>query len=149
MRACPYDPSMTRARATRPPAELVAAIVLSYVVGIGQILVGIVLVFVRYVPDLNGAERFAVTLVGALTMLLGLLVVSLASGLGRARRDARVLLTVLMSVSIALAVYLLLVDGGDLWFRVVDVAVTAGVILVLWTGRVARFFARTGGARTG
>jgi hypothetical protein len=82
-------------------------------------------------------------------MLLGLLVVSLASGLGRARRDARVLLTVLMSISIGLGVYLLIVDSGDLWFRLIDIAITAAVIAVLWTGRVARFFARTVGARTG
>jgi hypothetical protein len=90
-----------------------------------------------------------VTLVGALTMLLGLLVVSLASGLGRARRDARVLLTVLMSVSAALGVYVLITSPGDLWFRLIDVVITAAVIAVLWTGRVARFFARSDGARTG
>lgn len=140
---------MTRVRVERPPAELVAAIVLSYVVGIGQILVGIALVFVRYLPDLDGPERFIVTMVGALTMLLGLLVVSLASGLGRARRDARVLLTVLMSASIALGVAVLIVAPDDVWFHVVDLAITAAVIVVLWTGRVARFFARSDGARTG
>ena len=140
---------MTRARAARPPAELVVAIVLSYVVGIGQILVGIALVFVRYLPDLDGTERFIVTMVGALTMLLGLLVVSLASGLGRARRDARVLLTVLMGVSAALGVSVLITAGDDVWFRAIDVAITAAVIAVLWTGRVARFFARSDGARTG
>ncbi|GAA0440582.1 hypothetical protein GCM10009543_40550 [Leifsonia naganoensis] len=122
---------------------------LSYVVGIGQIAAGIVLVFVRYADGLDGTERFIVTLVGALTMLLGLLVVSLASGLGRARRDARVLLTVLMSVSAALGVYVLVTSPGDLWFRLIDVVVTAAVIAVLWTGRVARFFARSDGARTG
>lgn len=140
---------MTRVRVERPPAELVVAIVLSYVVGIGQILVGIALVFVRYLPDLDGSERFIVTMVGALTMLLGLLVVSLASGLGRARRDARVLLTVLMSASIALGVTVLIVAPDDVWFHVVDLAITAAVIVVLWTGRVARFFARSDGARTG
>ncbi|WP_025157917.1 hypothetical protein [Leifsonia aquatica] len=140
---------MTRVRVERPPAELVVAIVLSYVVGIGQILVGIALVFVRYLPDLDGPERFIVTMVGALTMLLGLLVVSLASGLGRARRDARVLLTVLMSASIALGVAVLIVAPDDVWFHAVDLAITAAVIVVLWTGRVARFFARSDGARTG
>ncbi|GIT78637.1 hypothetical protein LLS1_03060 [Leifsonia sp. LS1] len=140
---------MTRARAARPPAELVVAIVLSYVVGIGQILVGIALVFVRYLPDLDGTDRFVVTLIGALTMLLGLLVVSLASGLGRARRDARVLLTALMGVSAALGVYVLVTAGDDVWFRGIDVAITGAVIVVLWTGRVARFFARSDGARTG
>jgi hypothetical protein len=128
---------------------LVVAIVLSYVVGIGQILVGIALVFVRYLPDLDGTERFIVTMVGALTMLLGLLVVSLASGLGRARRDARVLLTVLMGASAALGVSVLITAGDDVWFRGIDVVITAAVIAVLWTGRVARFFARSDGARTG
>ncbi|MFJ3394603.1 hypothetical protein [Leifsonia aquatica] len=140
---------MTRVRVERPPAELIVAIVLSYVVGIGQIAAGIVLMFVRYADGLDGTERFVVTLVGALTMLLGLLVVSLASGLGRARRDARVLLTVLMSVSAALGVYVLITSPGDLWFRLIDVVVTVAVIAVLWTGRVARFFARSDGARTG
>lgn len=140
---------MTRVGAPRPPAELVVAIVLSYVVGIGQIVAGIVLVFVRYLPGLDGTQRFTVTLAGALTMLLGLLVVSLASGLGRARRDARVLLTVLMSASIAVGVTALIAALGDVWFLLADLVLTAAVIVVLWTGRVAPFFARSDGARIG
>ncbi|MFF1633413.1 hypothetical protein [Leifsonia sp. NPDC058248] len=32
--------------------------------------------------------------------------------------------------------------------QVIDIMLSAAVIIVLWTGRAARFFARTGGERT-
>ncbi|PJJ65619.1 hypothetical protein [Compostimonas suwonensis] len=135
---------------TRPPAELLVATVLSYIAGIAEIVLGILLIFVRYVPDIDDTgDREIVTIVGAATVLLGLFVVSLASGLTRGRRDARILLTVLFSISFVLGLVVLFADADDAWFRVVDLAITAGIVCVLWTGRVARFFARSGGARTG
>lgn len=140
---------MTDDTPARPPAELIVAVVLSYIAGVAQIVLGILMIFVRYVPDLSPTERFVFTVTGAITVLLGLLVISLAAGLTRARRDARLWLTVLFGVGLGLAILVLLVDTDDLWIQVVNLVMTAGLIVLLWTGRVARFFARTGGARTG
>lgn len=139
---------MTDDQPVRPPAELVVAVVLTYIAGVAQIVLGILLIFVRYVPDIGASARFVVTVGGAVTVLLGLLVISLASGLTRARRDARVLLTVLFSIGLALAILVLLADASDVWIQVLNLAITAGLIVLLWTGRVARFFARSGGARS-
>lgn len=136
-------------RESRIPVELLLSVVLSYIVGVVQILAGIALIFVRYIDGLSAGERTVVTVVGASTILLGLLVISLASGLTRGRRDARIWLTVLIGLSLGGGVVVLLSDGGVTMFRLIDLAISAAVIAVLWTGRAARFFARTAGARTG
>ncbi|MFF2371300.1 hypothetical protein [Agromyces sp. NPDC058110] len=131
----------------RPPAELVVAVVLGYVTGIVQILAGIAVMFGRYLPDTSATERFVVTVVGACVVLLGLFVITIAAGLTRARRDARVLVTVLLGLTIALDA-VILIASPDQWFVIVDLVLVAGAITVLWTGRTARFFARSAGART-
>lgn len=135
---------MTLHAASRPPAELRMVAVLSFIAGIAQIVAGVLVIFVRYVSGVDATERSVVTIVGAATVLVGLLVVSLASGLLRARRDARILLTVLFGLSFASGGFELVTDADHVWFRMLDLTVTAGIVVVLWTGRVARFFAHTG-----
>ncbi|SIO27542.1 hypothetical protein [Agromyces cerinus] len=132
----------------RPPPELVVAVVLGYLNGVVAVLVGIALMFARYLPDIVDGERLIVTIVGACTVLLGLFVIAIAAGLTRARQDARVLVTVLLGITIALDVVILLASPG-LWFVLVDLVLAAAAITVLWTGRTARFFAHTAGARPG
>ncbi|ANJ26065.1 hypothetical protein [Agromyces aureus] len=142
-------PSAEALRAPRrPPPELIVAVVLGYVTGVAQILAGIAVMFGRYLPDTNAAERLVVTVTGACVVLLGLFVITIASGLTRARRDARVLVTALLGVTIALDV-VILIASPDLWFVIVDLVLVAAAITVLWTGRTARFFAHTSGGRTG
>ena len=131
------------------PSELTISVILSYLVGVLQILAGIALIFVRYADGLTAVERTVVTIVGACTILLGLLVCALASGLTRARRDARLFLTILISITIALGIVVLVSDGEVTAFRIADLAISAAVIIVLWTGRVARSFAHTADERTG
>lgn len=130
----------------RPPAELVGAVVICYIAGVLEILAGILLLFVRYGDGLADVERTVITIVGAATIMLGLLVISLGSGLTRARRDARALLTALFAVSTALGLIVVLTDGAVTVFRIVDLAVSVAVIVVLWTGRTARYF-RDGSSR--
>jgi cation-transporting ATPase E len=124
------------------PAEVIVGAVICYVAGILQILAGIVLLFVRYVGGLGDAESTVVTIAGAVTILVGLLVISLASGLTRARRDARAMLTVLLGVSFAFGVFVVLTGGAATVFRLLDVLVSGGLVAMMWTGRTARFFAR-------
>ncbi len=141
---------MSNVAPTGPPGELVVATVLTYVAGVLGILLGILLMFIRYLPNLEHSPVGSiVTIVGASTVLLGLFVIALASGLTRGRRDARILLTVLFSISFALGVLVFVLDPDDVWFRLVDLILSAGIVVVMWTGRVARFFARSEDARTG
>ncbi|GAA1963096.1 hypothetical protein GCM10009717_32330 [Agromyces allii] len=121
---------------------------LGYVTGVVQILAGITVMFGRYLPDTSAAERLVVTITGACVVLLGLFVITIAAGLTRARRDARVLVTVLLGITIALDV-VILIASPDLWFVLVDLVLVAAAITVLWTGRTARFFAHSAGGRTG
>ncbi|MCD2443088.1 hypothetical protein LQ757_12465 [Agromyces sp. SYSU K20354] len=128
--------------------ELIVAVVLGYLTGIVQILAGIALMFARYLPDTTATERAVFTIVGACTVLLGLFVITIAAGLTRGRRDARVLVTVLLGISIVFDV-VTLVSSPDTWSVIVNVVLKAAVVTVLWTGRTARSFARSDGARTG
>ncbi|KQM82566.1 hypothetical protein [Agromyces sp. Leaf222] len=132
----------------RPPPELVVAVVLGYLTGVAQVIAGIAVMFGRYLPDTNDAERLVVTIVGACIVLLGLFVITIASGLTRARRDARVLVTALLGVTIALDVVILFASP-DQWFVIVDLVLVAAAVTVLWTGRTARFFAHSAGGRSG
>ncbi|MET4157075.1 hypothetical protein [Agromyces sp. PvR057] len=132
----------------RPPAELLAAVVLGYLNGVTQIIAGIALMFSRYLPDTSETERLVITVVGACTVLLGLFMITIASGLTRGRRDARVLVTVLLGIALALDV-VSLIASPDQWFVIAELVLAASAVTVLWTGRTARFFARSAGARTG
>ncbi|MGI9822875.1 DUF7144 family membrane protein [Agromyces sp. Marseille-Q5079] len=141
-------PEPSRPASHRPPAELLAAVVLGYLNGVTQIISGIALMFSRYLPDTSEAERLVITVVGACTVLLGLFMITIASGLTRGRRDARVLVTVLLAIALALDV-VSLIASPDQWFVIAELVLAAAAVTVLWTGRTARFFARSAGARTG
>jgi cation-transporting ATPase E len=135
-------------RSRRVPPELIVAVVICYIVGVLQILAGILLLFVRYADGLDAVERLVITIVGAATIMLGLLVISLASGLTRGRRDARAALTVLLSVSVLLAILAIVAGGQVTVFRSLDLLICLALLAVLWTGRTARFFRRaTSGGR--
>ncbi len=142
------EPGGTRRGTRRPPPELVVAVVLGYLNGVALILSGIVLMFSRYLPDATETERFVITIIGACIVLLGLFMITIAAGLTRARRDARVLVTVLLGIAIALDAAAL-VASPDQWFVIAQVVLAASAVTVLWTGRTARFFSHTEGARTG
>lgn len=128
--------------ARRRPAELLVVVALACLSGAIDVVLGVVLVFDRYVPAFEGdGTRQLVTIAGSITILFGFLEVSLATAVARPDRGARVVLSVLLLVGLGLD---LLVVGvaSDAWYQLIDAAVTVGVIAVLWTGRVARFFAR-------
>ncbi len=136
---------MTNTAATRRrPAELILIVVLIYASAIASIVLGVVMILARYIlPDGDASARAVVTVAGAFVVLIGFMLVSLASGIARGDRNARVLATVLLGISATVSLVSLAVDPEDLWTQIIGVVVDAGVIVVLWTGRVRRFFART------
>jgi hypothetical protein len=84
-----------------------------------------------------------VTIAGAIVVLIGFMLVSLASGITRGDRNARILATVLLGLGVTISLLALIIDPDNLWPQVVGAVVNGGVIVVLWTGRVRRFFAQT------
>ena len=129
---------------TRRPAELTLIVVLVYVSALASIVLGVLLILARYlVDDSETTARTVVTIAGAIVVLIGFMLVSLASGITRGDRSARILATVLLGLGVTISLLALVVDPDNLWPQVVGAVVNAGVIVVLWTGRVRRFFAQT------
>lgn len=125
----------------RPPAPVVWVVVLAYALGVLDIAAGLVLILLRYDEEVRETgNAFTITWWGAAMIISGLFVIAVASGLTRARRDARVLATTAVALSALVAVIDLAIDPEHPWFHFAVIAVSALVILALWTGRSGRFF---------
>ncbi|WP_438853320.1 hypothetical protein [Agromyces sp. M3QZ16-3] len=130
----------TRA-ARRPPKRIIAVVVLTYLAGFVDIALGVLLVLARYDAEVRrDGEQLPVTLLGAALILIGLLTIAMASGLTRARNSARIFVTALMGLSLTTSVLDLVRDADSIWSTLIGAVVPIAVILVLWTGRGARYF---------
>lgn len=127
------------------PGGVTFAVVLMYIGGILQITVGILTIFLRYVPDVAAdGIASAVTLIGAGIILFGLFVVSLASGVARGSRAARLAATIVILLGLVLTgVDLVVAADGDWTGVTLQLVLLAAVILPLWVGRGRRYFALT------
>ncbi|RFA12488.1 hypothetical protein B7R22_15315 [Subtercola boreus] len=129
----------------RRPGVVTLVVVLTYVAGLFDVLLGILAIFARYLPDvIDDGEgiRLVVTLVGAATLLFGLLTIALASGIARGDRVARWCVTGLLLLSFVLtAVYFIAHTGQGPVGMIVQAVISAVVILPLWIGRGGRYFA--------
>ena len=125
----------------RRPAELALIVVVTYLSAAASIVLGVLLILARYaVPEADATARAVITIAGAIVVLIGFMIVSLASGIARGDRKARVLATVLLGLAALVSLISLALDPDDLWAQLIGVVINAGVIAVLWTGRVRRFF---------
>lgn len=135
----PHDPASPR---LRRPIELIVVIVLTYLSALGAVGLGIVVIFARYDEDVIADGVVAhITLLGAGLILLGLLIAAMAGGITRGDRTARSILTVLFGLQVLLHAWSLALNPDDLWGQVFPIAVALASIIVLWTGRTARWFA--------
>jgi len=131
----------------RPPGTVIVVVVLAYVAGVIDILLGILLILLRYADEIeqDGDQR-TVTLLGAGMILFGLLTIALASGLTRGRRGARMLVTVALAGSLLLGLVSLVSDAisepGSAGWSLAGVLLTGGAIAALWFGSAGRFFAK-------
>lgn len=125
---------------TRPPVPVVIVVILVYVSGVLDFLGGIVTILLRYASDVeSGGHQLIVTLLGVAAILLGLLTCAVASGLFRGRRSARLIVTIVLGISLAIAVAQLVTDPTIP--HVLDVLITGLIVAVLWFGRAGRYFA--------
>ncbi|MCU1481443.1 MAG: hypothetical protein JWQ19_2229 [Subtercola sp.] len=138
----------------RAPASVIAVVVLTYIVGVLDILAGILVILLRYADDVDEiGGQLPVTLIGASTLLLGLLTIAVASGLSRGDWMARVAATVIFGITLVIGVLALVVvlialatgsevSASTLVATIVEVVLVAGVIAALYVGPAARYFAR-------
>lgn len=125
------------------PGLVTFAVVLMYIGGIAQIALGILAIFLRYTPEASeDGVALTVTLLGVAMILFGLFVIALASGVARASRASRIGATVVMLLGVLVALVDLVVAGDGDWSGLaVQLVVAAAVIVPLWTGSGARYFA--------
>lgn len=127
------------APATPRPAVVTLAVVLVYIGGFANTSLGILILLARYeVPD---DEVLAVSLVGAATILLGLLTVAGASSLARGSRLARVLLTAYLAVLGVLQGLSLALTDRDLAV-IIPLVATIAVIAAVWIPPTSRRYFR-------
>jgi ABC-type uncharacterized transport system permease subunit len=130
-----------RTERPKPPAAVVLVVVLAYALGVLDIVAGLVLILLRYDAEVRATgNAFTITWWGAGMIIAGLFAIAVASGLTRARRDARVLATIAAGLSAFIAVVYIALDPSYPWFQLAVIAVAVLVILALWTGRSGRFF---------
>ena len=119
------------------PVVLTIAVVLVYLNALASIAVGILVLLSRY--DVPGTDRLPVSLIGAGTILFGLLVLAVASGAGRGSALSRILLTVYIAALLVLAVFTVVSTDGWDWSAILNLAVEAFILVALWVPPVSRF----------
>ncbi|WP_382305961.1 hypothetical protein [Herbiconiux sp. UC225_62] len=128
----------------RRPGLVTFAVVLIYIAGIVEVLVGIGVIFVRYLPEAEAdGLAFPVTVLGAAMIIIGLAVVSLASGVARGSRFARGAITILLLLGLVIDIVDLVLDPDSGPSSLIGQAVVCVVVaLPLWVGPGRRSFAR-------
>ena len=132
-----FDPYAPRKR----PWEVTLAIVLCCIQAIVDVVAGALIVLDRFPAEFASGGVSIVTLVGAATMLLGLFIFTVLSGIARGDRVARIGLTVLLLLDLASDVYLGLTDAGQTPVLIASGILSVVILLVVWTGRSRRYFA--------
>jgi hypothetical protein len=131
---------MTPPTQVRRPVAVTVAIVLVYIGGLLNTALGVLVLLSRY--EVSADLVLPVSLVGAATILLGLLTVAGGSALSRGSRLARILLTAYLSVLVVLQAVAMALTELDPILTVALIAALA-VIAALWIPRDARrYFTR-------
>lgn len=130
----------------RVPKRVIVVVVLAYISGVLDIVAGILLILLRYDDEVERAgDAYAITLVGAAMILIGLLTIAMASGLTRGRNSARIYVTALVSLSVLVSIIDFVRDPSTVWSLAIGGIIAALIILALWAGRSAEFFRRSRG----
>lgn len=132
-------PGIETAPRQRRPVLVTISIVLVYISGVGNTVLGVLVLLSRY--DVQGDDAILTTsLLGAGIILLGLLTIAGASSLSRGSRLARILITLYFGIQTVL--HILTIVDSDTW----DVSTTVQIVLelfaiaVLWLPPGSRYF---------
>jgi hypothetical protein len=132
-----YDPYAPRKR----PWELVVVVVLCWIQAIVAVVTGALLVLNRFPHEFSSGGVTITTLVGAATVLVGLFIIGLASGINKGDRAARIGLTVLLVLDLASDFYLGWLEPDEPLLRLGSGILSIIILIVVWTGRPRRYFA--------
>ncbi|MXS75993.1 hypothetical protein CSIV_10425 [Microbacterium sp. CSI-V] len=130
---------MTSTVEVRRPVPVTVAVVLVYVGGFANTALGVLVLLSRYQVDAD--DVLPVSLVGAATILLGLLTVAGGSSLARGSRLARTLLTAYLSLLVILQGLALALTELDPTIITALLAALA-VIAAIWIPPTARRYFR-------
>ncbi|MCT9820884.1 HAD-IC family P-type ATPase [Microbacterium sp. W1N] len=125
-------------RPLRRPITITVAVALVYLAGLVNALYGLLVLLLRY--DVPGDLVFAFSLIGAGTILFGLLSIGAAAGLSRGSGLSRLYVTVLAVALMLLQVASLVAAQTWSTVSIVQIVVYLAVLTVLWTPPGARFF---------
>ncbi|GAA1935351.1 hypothetical protein GCM10009775_28990 [Microbacterium aoyamense] len=127
------------------PVVVTIAIVLVYITAFASVALGILVLLSRY--EVPGDEVLPVSLLGAAIILLGLLIVAVASGLARGSRFSRTLITIYLVISLALRVTTIVTTDGWQWSAITQGILEIAVLAALWLPPGSRFFANAAQVR--
>ncbi|KTR88303.1 hypothetical protein NS220_16385 [Microbacterium testaceum] len=131
---------MTTPEKARRPVAVTVAIMLVYIGGLLNTALGVLVLLSRY--EVTADLVLPVSLIGAATILLGLLTIAGGSALSRGSRLARILLTAYLSVLVVLQAAAMALTELDATLSAALVAALA-VIAALWIPKNARrYFSR-------
>jgi len=131
---------MTTPENARRPVAVTVAIMLVYIGGLLNTALGVLVLLSRY--EVTVDLVLPVSLIGAATILLGLLTIAGGSALSRGSRLARILLTAYLSALVVLQAAAMLLTELDATLAAALVAALA-VIAALWIpGNARRYFTR-------
>ena len=132
-----FDPYAPRKR----PWELVVVVVLCCIQAVIAVATGVLLILDRLLDEFSAGGVTLVTLAGAATVLVGLFLLTVASGILRGDRVARVGLTVLLVLDLASDFYLGWVEPDEPLLRIGSGILSIVILVIVWTGRSRRYFA--------
>lgn len=117
---------------------MTTAVVLVYLSGLSNALIGILVLLSRYQVD--RASVLPVSLLGAGIILFGLLTIAVASGLSRGRRFARLLVTIYLGIEFVLHVVALASTATWDWAPLAWIVVDLFIVFALWVRPGSRHF---------
>lgn len=131
--------------AARRPVIVSLAVAFVYVTGMLSILLGILVLLSRY-DQTGSGDILAVSLVGAAIILIGLLIIGIASGVARGSRLSRITLTVYLAIQVPLHGLAIATADFD-WIAVAQLVLELFTLVVLWLPPTNRFFRAAADAR--
>ena len=118
-------------------------VVLTYISGISSILGGLLVVLVSRNNSAQaqlGAGGGVLLSAGILSIIIGVVTLVVARGLRHGRRTARLIVTVIMALQIITSVVALFTGASQALSMIVQIAISAAVIALLWSGTAKPFF---------
>ena len=133
---------MAEAAAVKRPIVVSIVAVVAFISGVYDIISGILLIFQANDPEVNAAFGGSAGVLGASigSMVLGAIVVALSFGLWVGNWVARMIVTVVKALSLIKSLFLAVAWLGNPVGEWANVALSAIVLILLWTRPASAYF---------